>query len=162
MKISHIRVLNAILKPVLGNPVEFSNPVNEVNRMKKQMTLAACLILTPYLAIAATEPAANEKPMAHDGDASNTGINKRDRDDQTLTPMDQMNNPSDLKITQEIRQALMKGEFSMDAKNIKVITRNGTVTLRGPVKTAAEAEKINGLVKAMPGIKNIDNQLQVK
>jgi osmotically-inducible protein OsmY len=130
--------------------------------MKKQIILAGCLILTPYLAIAATEPAATEKPMVHDGDASNTGINKRDRDDKTLTPMDQMNNEADLKITREVRQALMKGEFSMDAKNIKVITRNGTVTLRGPVETAAELEKISALVKAMPGIKSIDNQLQVK
>jgi len=130
--------------------------------MNKQMILATCLILTPHLANAANEPAATEKPMVRDGDASNTGINKRDRDDNTLTPMDQMNNPSDLKITQEIRQALMKGEFSMDAKNIKVITRNGTVTLRGPVKTAAEVEKITALVKAMPAIKSIDNQLQVK
>lgn len=130
--------------------------------MKKPMILAACLLLTPYLAIAATEPVATEKPMVHDGDASNTGINKRDRDDKTLTPMDQMNNESDLKITQEIRQTLMKGEFSMDAKNIKVITRNGTVTLRGPVETAAELERISVQVKAMPGIKSIDNQLQVK
>ena len=130
--------------------------------MKKHLMLTACLILTPYLATAASEPAATEKPMVHDGDASNTGINKRDRGDNTLTPMDQMNNPADLKITQEIRQALMKDEFSMDAKNIKVITRNGAVTLRGPVKTAAERESINALVKAMPGIKSIDNQLQVK
>jgi hyperosmotically inducible protein len=130
--------------------------------MKKQTILAACLIFTPYLAIAASEPAATEKPMVHEGDASNTGINKRDRDDQTLTPMDQMNNESDLKITQEIRQALMKGEFSMDAKNIKVVTRNGMVTLRGPVETAAEREEISALVKAMPGIKSIDNQLEVK
>ena len=130
--------------------------------MKKQLILAACLSLTPYLAIAASEPAATEKPMVRDGDASNTGINKRDRDDRTLTPMDQMENESDLKITQEIRQALMKGEFSMDAQNIKVITRNGAVTLRGPVETAAELEKISALVKAMPGIKSIDNQLEVK
>ncbi len=135
--------------------------------MKKTMFLAACLILTPYLASAAsdpatTKPAATEKPMMRDGDASNTGINKRDRDDKTLTPMDQMNNPSDLKITQEIRQALMKNEYSMDAQNIKVITRNGTVTLRGPVKTAAELEKVSAMVKALSGIKSIDNQLQVK
>lgn len=130
--------------------------------MKKQIVLAACLILTPYLAIAETVPATTEKPMVHDADASNTGINKRDRDDKTLTPMDQMNNPSDLKITQEIRQALIKGGFSMAAKNIKVITRNGVVTLRGPVETTAEVGKIGVLVKAMPGIKSIDNQLQVK
>lgn len=134
--------------------------------MIKPMILTACLIFTPYLAVAATERAASEravteKPMVQDADASNTGINKRDRDENSLTPMDQMNNPSDLKITQEIRQALMKGSFSMDAKNIKVITRNGNVTLRGPVKTAAELKQISDLVKAMPGINSIDNQLQV-
>lgn len=130
--------------------------------MKKPVILAACLAFTPCLAIAATERAATEKPAMHEGDTSNTGINKRDRDGKTLTPMDQMNNASDLKITQEIRQALMKGELSMDAKNIKVITRNGAVTLRGPVTTAAELEKVGALVKAVPGIKSIDNQLQVK
>ena len=130
--------------------------------MKKQMIFAASLILAPYLARAATEPVTSTKPLVQDVDASNTGINKRDRDDKTLTPVDQMNNPSDLKITQEIRQALMKGEFSMDAKNIKVITRDGNVTLRGPVKTTAELERIGVLVKPMPGIKSIDNQLQVK
>lgn len=130
--------------------------------MKIHMILATCLILTPHLATAATEPAASQKPTTPGGDASNTGINKRDQGNNTLTPMDQMNNPSDLKITQEIRQALMKDDFSMDAKNIKVITRNGAVTLRGPVKTAAEVEKISLMVKAMPGIKSIDNQLQVK
>lgn len=135
--------------------------------MKKPVFLAACLFLTPYLAIAATERAATERAvtersMVRDVDANNTGINKRDRDDRTLTPMDQMNNQSDLNITQDIRQSLMKGEFSTDAKNIKVITRNGAVTLRGPVKSAAELERIRAQVKAMPGIKSIDNQLQVK
>ena len=129
--------------------------------MKKQMIFVAGLILTPYLAIAASEPVVADKPMVQNRDASNTGINKRDRNDKTLTPMDQKNNQSDLNITQEIRQALMKDEFSMDAKNIKVITRNGAVTLRGPVKTASELEKINVLVKAVPGIKSLDNQLQV-
>ena len=135
--------------------------------MKRQLILAASLIATPYLATAANEPAATEpaatgQPMVRDSDPNNTGINKRDRDDKTLTPMDQMNNEADLKITQEIRQALMEGEFSMDAKNIKVITRNGAVTLRGPVETAAERDKIDALVKDMPGIQSIDNQLQVK
>ncbi len=134
--------------------------------MKKRSTLAACLILTSCLAIAETETVesetvAVENPMVHDEDASNTGINKRDRDGETLTPMDQLNNESDLKLTQEIRQALMKDEYSMDAKNIKVISRNGVVTLRGPVETAAELEQINVLVKGMPGTKSVDNQLQV-
>jgi len=130
--------------------------------MKKQMILAASLILIPYLAIAANESVSTERSTSQDRDPTNTGINKRDRDDKALTPMDQNNNQSDLNITQDIRQALMKDEFSTDAKNIKVITRDGQVTLRGPVSSAAEREQINALVKAMPGIKSFDNQLQVK
>jgi osmotically-inducible protein OsmY len=130
--------------------------------MKKHLMLAACLLFTPYLATAANEPATTENPVVHNADANNSVVNKRDRDDKTLTPMDQMNNKSDLKITQEIRQALIKGDYSMDAKNIKVITRNGEVTLRGPVKTSAEREQISAMTKILPGIKSIDNQLQVK
>lgn len=130
--------------------------------MKNHLILSACLVLTPCLAIAANDPVTTQKPMVHNTDANNTGINERDRDEQTLTPMDQMNNKSDLKITQEIRRAVMKKGFSTDAKNIKIITVNGMVTLRGPVKNPAELEKISSMVKAMPGIKGVDNQLQVK
>nr|MBS0022073.1 BON domain-containing protein [Gammaproteobacteria bacterium] len=46
--------------------------------------------------------------------------------------------------------------------HFKVITRDGTVTLRGPVETDAELEAINALVEAIPGIQSIDNQLQAK
>jgi osmotically-inducible protein OsmY len=147
---------------IIPYPGRFFQPIDEVYRMKKPWILAACLTLAPYLAIAATATVASDKPTVQDANASNTAINERDRDGKTLTPMDQMNNASDLKVTQQIRQGLMKGEFSMDAKNIKVITRNGKVTLRGPVATTAELEKISVLVKPMAGVKSIDNQLQVK
>lgn len=94
--------------------------------------------------------------------ADNTGMNKRDRDDRTVTPMNQSNNKEDLEITQAIRKSLMKQELSTNAKNIKVITQNGDVTLRGPVNNKAELEKIAQLVKAVPGIKNLNNELEVK
>ena len=54
------------------------------------------------------------------------------------------------------------GGLSMTAKNIKMITADGLVTLRGPVKTAEEKTKIDQLAtSAAPGAK-IDNQLEVK
>src|SRR5204862_425650 len=81
----------------------------------------------------------------------NTAINERDRG-ETKTSGDQSNSPADLKTTQAIRQALMKdGELSTTAKNIKVITANGHVTLRGPVKTAQEKAKIGQLAKSAAG-----------
>jgi hyperosmotically inducible protein len=93
----------------------------------------------------------------------NTAKNRRDRSSQTKTSENQSNSPADLKITAAIRRALMKdGGLSMTAKNIKIITADGLVTLRGPVKTAEEKTKIDQLAKsAAPGAK-IDDQLEVK
>jgi hyperosmotically inducible periplasmic protein len=102
--------------------------------------------------------AGNEK-----AEPDNTGINERDRSGETKTSGDQSNSSADLKTTQAIRQALMKdGELSMTAKNIKVITANGHVTLRGPVKTAQEKAKIDQLAKSAAGGAQIDNQLDVE
>jgi len=93
----------------------------------------------------------------------NTATNERDRSGETQTSGDQSNSPADLKITQAIRQALMKdGELSTTAKNVKVITANGHVTLRGPVKTAQEKAKIHQLAKSATGGAHIDDQLDVK
>jgi osmotically-inducible protein OsmY len=93
----------------------------------------------------------------------NTAINERDRSGETQTSGDQSNSSADLKITQAIRQALMKdSELSITAKNIKVITNNGQVTLRGPVRNAEEKAKINQLAKSAAGDAKIDDQLDVK
>ncbi len=53
-------------------------------------------------------------------------------------------------------------ELSTTAKNIKVITANGQVTLRGPIKTAQEKAKIDQLAKSAAGGARIDDQLDVK
>jgi hyperosmotically inducible periplasmic protein len=121
--------------------------------MKRTLITLACLS-----AISLAAMAADDKSKA-----DNTVINERDRSDETKTSGDLSNTPADLKITQAIRRALMKdGELSMTAKNIKVITANGQVTLRGPVKTAQEKTKVSQLAKSAAGGAQIDNQLDVK
>src|SRR6266436_1157296 len=93
----------------------------------------------------------------------NTATNQRDRSGETKTSGDQSNSSADLKITQAIRQALMKDrELSTTAKNIKVITANGQVTLRGPVKTAQEKAKVDQIARSAAGGAQIDDQLDVK
>lgn len=93
----------------------------------------------------------------------NTRVNKRDQNDAKLLPTDQGNNETDLKITQEIRQALMKDKsLSFGAKNVKVITVNGKVTLRGPVSTAAERATIEAAARKVAGASQVDNQLELK
>ena len=93
----------------------------------------------------------------------NTATNERDRSGETKTSGDQSNNSADLRITQAIRRALMKDrELSTTAKNIKVVTANGQVTLRGPVKTAQEKAKVDQIARSAAGGAQIDDQLEVK
>src|SRR4029450_2003276 len=122
-------------------------------RMKRILLALACLSAFSLAALAGDEKA---KP-------DNTATNERDRSGETQTSGDQSNSPADLKITQAIRQALMKdSELSMTAKNIKVITANGQATLRGPLKSAQEKAKIDQLAKSAAGGAHIDDQLDVK
>jgi hyperosmotically inducible periplasmic protein len=122
--------------------------------MKRTLLALACLSALSLAALASD----NEKAKP-----DNTATNERDRSGKTKTSGDQSNSSADLKITQAIREALMKdGELSMTAKNIKVITANGHVTLRGPVKTAQEKAKIDQIAKSAAGGTQIDNQLDVK
>jgi len=72
----------------------------------------------------------------------NTAKNVRDRSDSTLTPGDQSKSEADRETTRRIRRALTSNDqLSTDAKNIKIITVDGKVTLRGPVKTQEEQKK---------------------
>jgi len=95
--------------------------------------------------------------------ADNSGINTRDRDTNNLTPGDQGNTAADIQLTQNIRKAVMSdSNYSMTAKNIKIITVDGKVTLRGPVNSDGEKSGIYALAKNIAGDGNVDNQLEVK
>ncbi len=76
---------------------------------------------------------------------------------------DQSNSSEDTKITADVRRAIVKdSSLTMTAKNVKIITAGGTVTLRGPVKSAEEKTKIEQLAAAAAGGAKIDNQLEIK
>jgi hyperosmotically inducible periplasmic protein len=95
--------------------------------------------------------------------ADNSGRNVRDRPGETKTSFDQSNTKEDTQVVASIRRAVMKDDsLSMTAKNIKIITENGMVTLRGPVKSEAEKNKIEQLAKSAAGQMKVDNQLEVK
>ena len=130
--------------------------------MKKFTVATMCLMLTPLLAQAAEGSRTDTYTTMERANPDNTNINKRDRNEETLTPLDQSNTESDTKITQAIRKSIVKNDFSIDAKNIKIITQNGEVTLRGPVNDKGEREKIAALAKSVPGTKAVNNQLEVK
>jgi len=96
-------------------------------------------------------------------DADNSGLNARDRNTNNLTPGDQGNTAADTETTQKIRKALvMDSNYSMTAKNVKIIAVDGKVTLRGPVNSDAEKSGIEALARNIAGEGNVDNQLEVK
>lgn len=91
-------------------------------------------------------------------DMDNTGMNARG----TMTPSDQSESQMDRTITQQIRRTIMADDsLSMNAKNIKIITINGVVTLRGPVANSQEKDNIARKVQNLPGVTRVDNQLEI-
>jgi hyperosmotically inducible periplasmic protein len=94
--------------------------------------------------------------------ADNTGVNERDRNGAQLTPMNQGNSEGDIDITQRIRKAVMADDsLSFTAKNTKIITRDGRVTLRGPVQSAAEKDAIYKCAISAAGAGHVVNELEV-
>jgi len=96
-------------------------------------------------------------------DADNTKKNARDRDGTAVTPMDQGNSAADIEMTQKIRQAVVADDsLSSNAKNVKIITKDGAVTLRGPVKDEAEKTRVVDMAKNVAGSAPLDVQLEVE
>lgn len=92
----------------------------------------------------------------------NSGRNERDRNDATKTPGDQSESEADRTISQNIRKAVTADDsLSTNGKNVKIITVDGVVTLRGPVKSEAEKTNIESKAKQIAGVKNVENQLEI-
>lgn len=93
--------------------------------------------------------------------ADNTAKNARD-DGTTLTPLDQGLSEADTTITMAVRKAVVaEPNLSLSAQNAKIITKDGVVTLRGPVATSTERSTIMTIAELTPGVKRVDNQLEV-
>ena len=128
-----------------------------------KMTVLCALIIVVLGGLAGPVPLAAQAqappaPTAPD----NTGRNVRDRGGATLTPGDQSETEADRTLTQRIRQAVVADDaLSTTAKNVKIITVNGVVTLRGPVKTMAEKRTIEATAQQLAGADKVDSQLEL-
>ena len=112
------------------------------------LTLGASLVAAPVLRQQGTQQAPD-----------NTKTNK----DQTPPTADQQKmNPSDRAITQKIRKAI-HGDQSLStyAHNIKIITQDGRVTLRGPVRSEDEKNNLEAKAVSVAGQDNVTDQLEV-
>ena len=95
--------------------------------------------------------------------ADNTKVNERDRNPQEATADKQKQSRSDLDIVQQIRKAIMKDKsLSTYAHNVKVISQNGNVTLKGPVRSDEEKRAIEAKAAEVAGGNNVTSELEIK
>ena len=95
--------------------------------------------------------------------ADNTKVNERDRNKNEPTADQQKENRSDRDITQQIRQSIMKDKsLSTYAHNVKVITQNGQVTLKGPVRSEDEKKTVEAKAAEVAGDNKVTSELDIK
>lgn len=93
-------------------------------------------------------------------EADNTGRNKTH--DRRLEAEDQSNTKADVAVVRQIRRALTEDDsLSMDAHNAKIIVSGSRITLRGPVASTAERQKVEDIVRKSAGSRQIANELEV-
>ncbi len=111
-------------------------------RLFRNMTVAIALVFGMFLSN--TSLAA---PLVAVEDS--TALNAKDADGSTKTPLDQMKgSDKDIETTRQIRQALMDdSSLSTNARNVKVITLNNKVTIRGAVNSSDELRRVVSLAK---------------
>jgi hyperosmotically inducible periplasmic protein len=134
--------------------------------MMKLVTLNAVRILVAVLLIPSSQGIwAQQPPSASDSAqapaADNTKMNQQDSN-RNNTAEQQKENPSDRELTQHVRKAIMQDKsLSMYAHNVKVISQNGTVTLRGPVHSDDEKQAIEAKAAEVAGKDKVVNDLTV-
>jgi hyperosmotically inducible protein len=96
------------------------------------------------------------------GKSDNTRVNKRDRSSEQVTADQQKQNSSDIELTRKIRSSISKDKsLSTYAHNVKVITQDGIVTLKGPVRSEEESKVIESKAAEVAGASNVKNQLDI-
>lgn len=94
--------------------------------------------------------------------ADNTRVNARDRAEGAVTADQQKENATDRDLAQKIRQALMDdSSLSTYAHNVKVVSQEGNVTLKGPVRSEQEKQSIESKAKAIAGSARVINEMTV-
>jgi hyperosmotically inducible protein len=95
--------------------------------------------------------------------ADNTKVNQRDQNANEPTADQQKNSPSDRDLTQQIRKAIVKYKsLSTYAHNVKIITQNGQVTLKGPVRSDDEKRAVEAKATEIAGDNKVISELDIK
>jgi osmotically-inducible protein OsmY len=108
------------------------------------------------------QQAAPDNPGAQQTAPDNTRTNQRDRSKTEPTADQSKNDAGDRKLAQKIRKSITDDKnLSTYAHNVKVIAQNGTVTLKGPVRSEDEKQTVVQKAAAEAGAGNVNDELTV-
>jgi len=114
------------------------------------------------LSLAASVCACSIVACAQTGSQATAPDNTKQNAEASPTADQQKNNESDRELTKNVRRAIIQDKaLSTDAHNVKVITQNGQVTLKGPVKSEEEKQAIGSKAAEVAGQGNVVNDLTV-
>ena len=100
--------------------------------------------------------------LAQQPAADNTKVNKTERADSQPTADQQKNNRSDLATTRDIRRSIVGDKaLSVYAHNVKIITRQGQVTLKGPVRNEGEKQTVEAKATEIAGVGHVTNDVSI-
>jgi hyperosmotically inducible periplasmic protein len=92
-----------------------------------------------------------------------TSANKPDNQQGAPTADQQKGNPADREVAQKIRKSITSDKsLSTYGHNVKVIVRDGVVTLKGPVQSEDEKKNIGAKAAEVAGADKVQNELTVK
>jgi osmotically-inducible protein OsmY len=99
-------------------------------------------------------------PAGAQTEPDNTAVNKRDRTADAPTAQRPSNTRSDLETSRQIRRAIVNDkDLFVYAHDVKVITRNGEVTLKGPVRTPEERASLQAKAAQVAGAEHVVDRL---
>jgi hyperosmotically inducible periplasmic protein len=132
-------------------------------KQASQVTIRAALFASLLMSGWALASAQDSAGQSNNPQADNTKINQRDRNANEPTADQQKSNRSDRDITQQVRKAIMEDKsLSTYAHNVKIITQNGMVTLKGPVRSEEEKRAIEAKAAEVAGGDKVTNEMDVK
>lgn len=159
-----IVVLETDPTPCLGLISEPGKIERNNMTIKRYTLIAGLFALIPLAACEEGNDTRVTPPTTNNStDADNTANNEGDGSQSKRTPVDQSESGDSIRITAEIRRAIMNDDsMSMNAQNCKVITDSaGVVTLRGVVNSQAEKDSVDAKARSVAGVTRVDNQLEV-
>ena len=125
-------------------------------KLALHMCMITCLLTETWIVASAQNNSPQPAP-------DNTKVNERDKDKSQPTADQQKDNRSDRDITQQIRQSVVNDKsLSAYAHNVKIISENGMVTLKGPVRSDDEKRAVEIKAAEIVGQAKVTSELEVK